>query len=112
MNLKLLFFFSVIVDEVHERDEDTDFLLLVINRFLRKTRSSAKIILMSATVDAGKFAQYFKTPVLGDFPNGERPWRNAPIIDVDPTEPFSVRVYYMEALQQLGVSWHYLNFYI
>ncbi|XP_046649298.1 probable ATP-dependent RNA helicase spindle-E [Daphnia pulicaria] len=92
----------IVVDEVHERDEDTDFLLLVLNRFLRKTKTPTKIILMSATADAGKFSQYFKTPELGDFPQGDRPWRNAPIINVDRAEPFNINVYYMDCLKQLG----------
>jgi hypothetical protein len=67
---------------------------------------------MSATADAGKFSQYFKTPELGDFPKGERPWRNAPIINVDPAEPFNINVYYMDSLKQLGVSSHHRNFNI
>lgn len=103
----------VIVDEVHERDEDTDLLLLVVRKFLRTTKTLTKVILMSATADAGKFAQYFNSPVLGDYPNeSDRPYRNAPIIEVDPGEPYSVRVYYNEALQQLGVSSYFFNFYI
>jgi hypothetical protein len=49
---------------------------------------------------------------LGDFPKGERPWRNAPIINVDPAEPFNINVYYMDSLKQLGVSSHHRNFNI
>lgn len=101
----------IIIDEVHERDEDTDFLLLVVRKFLRHTKTTTKVILMSATADAGKFAQYFNSPVTGDFPiAAERPFRNAPIIEVDPGEPHAIRVYYKEQLQELeflATSMHY-----
>lgn len=60
---------------------------------------------MSATADAGKFSQYFSSPVVGAFPNeSERPFRNAPIIEVDSGEPHAVNVYYKESLQELEVS--------
>lgn len=51
---------------------------------------------MSATADAGKFAQYYSSPVMGVF-------RNAPIIEVESSEPHPVRVYYMDDLQKLTV---------
>ncbi|ODN04338.1 putative ATP-dependent RNA helicase TDRD9 [Orchesella cincta] len=50
----------IIIDEVHERDLDTDLLLLVINKLMVDTRNDAtKIILMSATLNRDKFASYF-----------------------------------------------------
>ncbi|XP_052007005.1 putative ATP-dependent RNA helicase DHX57 [Xyrauchen texanus] len=48
----------VIVDEVHERTEESDFLLLVLKDLIMK-RSDLKIILMSATLNAELFSQYF-----------------------------------------------------
>ncbi|XP_045036624.1 probable ATP-dependent RNA helicase spindle-E [Daphnia magna] len=54
----------IIIDEVHERDEDTDFLLLVVLKFLRHTRTTTKVFLMSVTFDADKFGQYFNSPVI------------------------------------------------
>ena len=48
----------VVVDEVHERSLDTDFLLVLLRDVLRK-RKDLKVILMSATLDAGVFEQYF-----------------------------------------------------
>ncbi|KAI9805235.1 MAG: hypothetical protein M1833_005688 [Piccolia ochrophora] len=48
----------LIVDEVHERSIECDFLLIVL-RELRKRRPGLKIILMSATVDAQRFSVYF-----------------------------------------------------
>jgi ATP-dependent RNA helicase DHX57 len=48
----------VIIDEVHERSLDTDFLLVLLRDVLRK-RKDLKLILMSATLDAGVFEDYF-----------------------------------------------------
>ncbi|KAL9618189.1 MAG: hypothetical protein Q9160_007085 [Pyrenula sp. 1 TL-2023] len=58
----------IVLDEIHERTMDTDFLLIVLRRLLPK-RPHLRLILMSATFDAGKFAEYFgsvgmATPVL------------------------------------------------
>ena len=48
----------IIVDEVHERDVDTDFLLGILREVL-KIRKDLKLILMSATMDANLFVKYF-----------------------------------------------------
>ncbi|XP_072265233.1 putative ATP-dependent RNA helicase DHX57 [Pyxicephalus adspersus] len=48
----------VIVDEVHERTEESDFLLLVLKNVMNK-RPDLKILLMSATLNAELFSQYF-----------------------------------------------------
>ncbi|XP_066534842.1 putative ATP-dependent RNA helicase DHX57 isoform X2 [Hoplias malabaricus] len=50
----------VIVDEVHERTEESDFLLLVL-KDLMVQRSDLKIILMSATLNADLFSEYFNS---------------------------------------------------
>jgi small subunit ribosomal protein S24e len=52
----------IVVDEVHERDVDTDLLLVVLKRLLadRKAKNKPiKVILMSATIDPSLFQQYF-----------------------------------------------------
>ncbi|KAL5534235.1 hypothetical protein ACEPAG_697 [Sanghuangporus baumii] len=52
----------IIVDEVHERDIDTDLLLVVLKRLIedRKAKGNPlKVILMSATVDSTLFRSYF-----------------------------------------------------
>jgi ATP-dependent RNA helicase DHX57 len=49
----------VVVDEVHERSLDTDFLLVLLRQILR-TRKDLKVILMSATLDAEVFESYFR----------------------------------------------------
>ncbi|OJI79471.1 hypothetical protein ASPTUDRAFT_131100 [Aspergillus tubingensis CBS 134.48] len=48
----------VVVDEVHERSLDTDFLLALLRDVLRY-RKDIKVILMSATLDADIFMNYF-----------------------------------------------------
>ena len=52
----------ILVDEVHERDVDTDLLLVVLKRLMedRKTRNlPLKVVLMSATIDPRLFQEYF-----------------------------------------------------
>ena len=48
----------VVVDEVHERSLDTDFLLILLKKVLAQ-RKDLKLILMSATLDACVFERYF-----------------------------------------------------
>jgi len=48
----------IIVDEVHERDLHTDFMLILLRRVLGQ-RADMKLILMSATVDPSAFQAYF-----------------------------------------------------
>ncbi|KAF8167975.1 P-loop containing nucleoside triphosphate hydrolase protein [Crassisporium funariophilum] len=48
----------IIVDEVHERTIESDFLLIVLKSMLEQ-RSDLKVILMSATIDADKISNYF-----------------------------------------------------
>ncbi|RYP20421.1 hypothetical protein DL765_002797 [Monosporascus sp. GIB2] len=50
----------VVLDEVHERSLDTDFLLSIIRDVLKK-RKDLKLVLMSATLDAATFKNYFAT---------------------------------------------------
>ena len=48
----------VVIDEVHERSLDTDFLLSILRDVLRKRRD-LKLVLMSATLDSTTFRDYF-----------------------------------------------------
>ncbi|KAB8343217.1 hypothetical protein FH972_022807 [Carpinus fangiana] len=48
----------VVVDEVHERSLDTDFLLALLRDVCQK-RKDLRVILMSATLDAAVFERYF-----------------------------------------------------
>ncbi|KAH0065734.1 hypothetical protein KCU60_g21808, partial [Aureobasidium melanogenum] len=69
----------LVIDEIHERSIDTDFLLIVL-RALMIRRPDLKVVLMSATVDAQRFSSY-----LG----------NAPIVTV-PGRTFPVAAKYLE----------------
>ncbi|GCC31188.1 hypothetical protein chiPu_0009645 [Chiloscyllium punctatum] len=50
----------VIVDEVHERTEESDFLLLVLKDLI-VSRHDLRVILMSATLNAQLFTEYFNS---------------------------------------------------
>ncbi|KAJ1540244.1 hypothetical protein HK405_011580, partial [Cladochytrium tenue] len=54
----------VIVDEVHERSVDSDFLLVILRELIAK-RPDFRVVLMSATIDSDTFSRYFDdAPVL------------------------------------------------
>lgn len=54
----------LVLDEIHERSIESDFLLIVLRKLLAR-RPTLKVVLMSATVDAVKFSSYFGgAPVL------------------------------------------------
>ncbi|KAL1310940.1 hypothetical protein AAFC00_001163 [Neodothiora populina] len=69
----------LVIDEIHERSIDTDFLLIVLQSLLLR-RPDLKVVLMSATVDAQRFSSY-----LG----------NAPIVTV-PGRTFPVQAKFLE----------------
>ncbi|KAK4048803.1 hypothetical protein OIV83_004569 [Microbotryomycetes sp. JL201] len=86
----------VCVDEVHERDVDTDLLLFVLRMLLHKRRKEGKrelkVVLMSATIDPTLFTQYFADPDTG---------RLAPTIEV-PGRAFPVQQHYLgEIVEEL-----------
>ena len=49
----------IIVDEVHERSTNIDLILLLLKQLL-KSKSKTRVVIMSATIDLNKFANYFK----------------------------------------------------
>ncbi|XP_053535159.1 ATP-dependent RNA helicase TDRD9 isoform X1 [Ictalurus punctatus] len=59
----LIEFTHVFIDEVHERTEELDFLLLVVRKLLHSNSRFVKVILMSATINCAEFAEYFGTPI-------------------------------------------------
>ncbi|OAR02589.1 hypothetical protein LLEC1_00327 [Akanthomyces lecanii] len=78
----------LVLDEVHERSIDSDFLLIVLKRLMVQ-RKDLKVVLMSATVDADRFSAY-----LG----------GAPILNV-PGRTFPVEVRYLEdAIELTGYT--------
>ncbi|XP_065442760.1 ATP-dependent RNA helicase DHX30 isoform X2 [Chrysemys picta bellii] len=80
----------VIVDEVHERDVNTDFLLILL-KGIQKLNPDLRLVLMSATGDNQRFSQYF-----GD----------CPVVKV-PGFMYPVKEYYLEEiLAKLGRHRH------
>ena len=72
----------IIVDEVHERDVDTDLVLVVLKRLLadRKKRGiPLKVVLMSATIDPTLFQRYFPDAAGLPAPVAEIPGRSFPV---------------------------------
>ncbi|CAI6335306.1 unnamed protein product [Periconia digitata] len=63
----------LVIDEVHERSIDTDFLLIILRSLMLK-RPELKVVLMSATVDAQRFSRY-----LNDAPILNVPGRTFPV---------------------------------
>ncbi|WVN88411.1 uncharacterized protein L203_103620 [Cryptococcus depauperatus CBS 7841] len=78
----------IIVDEVHERSIESDFLLIVLKNIC-EIRKDLKVVLMSATVDAEKISNYFG---------------GCPVMCV-PGRTFPVQVNYLEDAVEL-VKWH------
>uniref|UniRef100_A0A2S2Q8K9 Putative ATP-dependent RNA helicase spindle-E n=1 Tax=Sipha flava TaxID=143950 RepID=A0A2S2Q8K9_9HEMI len=52
-------FTHIILDEVHERTLEMDFLLLVIKKLIKTNSQSTRVILMSATANTDKLGDYF-----------------------------------------------------
>lgn len=75
----------ILVDEVHERSVETDFLLLLLREIL-PVRPTLKIVLMSATLEAEKFSSYFASV------KGKR--INVPVISI-PGRTFPVEHLYL-----------------
>ncbi|KAI0002050.1 P-loop containing nucleoside triphosphate hydrolase protein [Russula vinacea] len=63
----------IIIDEVHERSIESDFLLIVVKALLMQ-RPDLRVVLMSATVDSQKISSYF-----GDCPVVHVPGRTFPV---------------------------------
>jgi len=74
----------IIVDEVHERSMDCDFLLVVLKQLI-ETNPHIKIILMSASVNALRFSQYFN---------------NCPVINIE-GRTYPVESFYLEDIIEL-----------
>ena len=49
----------VILDEVHEREEDMDLVMLICKKLLLTNSRGTKLILMSATMQEQRFQTYF-----------------------------------------------------
>ncbi|XP_067130915.1 ATP-dependent RNA helicase A isoform X2 [Centruroides vittatus] len=74
----------VIVDEIHERDVNSDFIMVVLRDMVR-TFPELRVILMSATIDTSLFQEYFY---------------NCPIIEVQ-GRSYPVQEFYLEDCIQM-----------
>uniref|UniRef100_A0A1I8NW04 Probable ATP-dependent RNA helicase spindle-E n=1 Tax=Stomoxys calcitrans TaxID=35570 RepID=A0A1I8NW04_STOCA len=81
----------IILDEVHERDQDMDFLLIVIRRLLTTNSKHVRIVLMSATINTYEFANYFKIR--------REP---APIMKADSRRMYKVKEFYLCELDRIN----------
>nr|XP_054490416.1 ATP-dependent RNA helicase TDRD9 [Agelaius phoeniceus] len=86
-------FTHIFIDEVHERTEEIDFLLLVTRKLLCTNSQSVKIILMSASINSKELADYFALPVH----NGLNP---VCVFKVE-GRPFAVEEYYLDDLKNV-----------
>ncbi|KAG8222127.1 hypothetical protein J437_LFUL002124 [Ladona fulva] len=85
----------VILDEVHERDQDMDFVMLVVRKLLRTNSRTVRVVLMSATFEVERFSRYFSMPV----GNNLEP---APVITVEQERKFKVVEMFISELGDLG----------
>lgn len=74
----------IVIDEVHERDLETDFLLVIVRELLQ-CHISLRVVIMSATLDSSIYTSYFN---------------NCPAISI-PGMMHPVHVYYLEDLPNL-----------
>jgi len=94
-NKHMLDYTHIILDEIHERDQHLDFLLLVVKKLLKTNSGQVKVILMSATINVTKFARYFSTTVGNEL-------IPAPIIKIPDKRNFEIRIYYLDEIKDLG----------
>ncbi|XP_022136468.1 DExH-box ATP-dependent RNA helicase DExH6 isoform X2 [Momordica charantia] len=71
----------IIVDEVHERDRYSDFILAIL-RDLLPSYPQLRLIIMSATIDAGRFSQYFGGCPMINVPGFTFPVKNLYLEDI------------------------------
>ncbi|KAM9341283.1 ATP-dependent RNA helicase TDRD9 [Symphorus nematophorus] len=83
----------IFVDEVHERTEEMDFLLLILRKLLHFNSPYVKIILMSATINCREFAEYFATPVRGKM-------NPAYVFEVEGA-PYAIEEFYLDDLHRM-----------
>lgn len=75
-----------------------DMLLIVVRRLLATRNPRVKIILMSATLNSAKIADFFK------FHKSSGQYGPAPILDLNVPRPFPVRISYLNDLARLGAT--------
>uniref|UniRef100_A0A7M4FDR4 ATP-dependent RNA helicase TDRD9 n=1 Tax=Crocodylus porosus TaxID=8502 RepID=A0A7M4FDR4_CROPO len=89
-------FTHIFIDEVHERTEEMDFLLLVVRKLLRTNSRFVKVILMSATINCKEFMEYFSVPIRGRL-------SPAHVFKVE-GKPHAIEEYYLDDLKHITRS--------
>jgi len=89
----------ILIDEVHERDTDTDFVLLILRELARMPENKkVRVVLMSATIDCELFGAYFS-----DLPDERFDFRRklekVPIISVE-GRLYQVKILYIDDIQE------------
>lgn len=84
----------IFLDEVHERDADMDFLLIVVRKLQASNSPNTKLILMSATIKPKIFSEYFKC-----IRNNR--YQDAPVIEIKALQKHDVRVHYLDNMRKL-----------
>lgn len=87
----------LVIDEVHERDIIIDFLLIILKKTMAQRAAAGKsvprVILMSATIDAEQFSDYFKNSLETETHKST----DCPTLSV-PGRTFPVKEQYLEGL--------------
>ncbi|XP_030761090.1 probable ATP-dependent RNA helicase spindle-E [Sitophilus oryzae] len=87
----------IIIDEVHERNQELDFLLLIVRKFLFTNSIGTRVVLMSATMNSDEFAHYFRKQSSGKtIP--------APIIKVDTNSQYKKTIFPLDLIWQVSKS--------
>lgn len=95
----------IIIDEIHERDIDTDLLLIIVRRLFAKNAPKTKIILMSATMDVHHFLNFFRIPVV----NGNDFY--PPVIDLlQSPRNFKISEFFLEDFESIGNMDDHINY--
>lgn len=89
-------FTYIILDEIHERDTDTDLLMMIIRDFILM-RADTKLVLMSATLNIDRFKDYFTLVVDG--------YHIKPaIVNIASERKFNIEIGYLEDIDGLKMS--------
>ena len=87
----------IILDEVHEREMDMDFVLLLCKRLINTNSNNVKLVLMSATIDTARFKEYFSWSI----PGAEKRFQyTAGVYSMKDIKSYSVKEFYLNDLEK------------